>query len=138
MDSAAPKGWDGTFGRICAAAAVLSAVLLVSAARPAEASQRPRDVVAISCTTDMDLCRALVQAMAELAPSHIYRINPDPMPPQAFRLRLDLSDTGRARLHWQEGGHGDVVARTGLTETDLARKLVASSPGLARALGAQR
>lgn len=125
-------------GRISGGAVALCAsVFAMTLSNPAHASQNPRPVVSVSCDSDMELCRALVQALAEIAPRNIYRINPDPMPPQAFDLRLEMSGDQTARLHWQEGGQGTAVTRTGLSETDLARHLVVASPGLARAMGAR-
>lgn len=110
----------------------------MSAPVPAQSSQQPLPVVSVSCDSDMDLCRALVQALAEIAPRRIYRINPDPMPPRSFDLRLDLSGDGAARLFWQTDGQGDAVPRTDLSDTDLARKLVAATPGLVQAMESLR
>ena len=101
---------------------------------PAASDQRPRAVVAVSCDAGRSLCQALVQALAETAPTHNYRLNPDPVPPQAFALSLDLGQPGQAQLRWQEDGAGTPVSRDDLTDTDLARRLVAASPALSRAL----
>lgn len=105
---------------------------------PAGAGQRPFPVVAVHCDATPDLCRALVQALSEMAPTHLYRINPAPAPTDAFELRLDLADDDRAHLRWQGGGTGDPVLRTDQTDTDLAEQLVAASPDLARALRADQ
>jgi len=112
-------------------------VLCAGLAMTAEADQRPFPVVSVSCTEDMVLCRALVQALSEVAPTYIYRINPKPRPPQGFNVYLNLTRDGHAQLRWQETGAGAAIARAGLSETDLARKLVNSSPDLPRALHAK-
>lgn len=117
-------------------AAMLSVcgVLAMTGTLAAASDQRPRAVVAVSCDAGRSLCQALVQALAEDAPTHIYRLNPDPVPPQAFALSLDLDVAGQARLRWQADQIGASVARDGLTDTDLARQLVTASPALPRAL----
>lgn len=100
----------------------------------ADAYQRPRSIVAVACEADRSLCRELVQALSEMAPSHLYRINPTPVPLDTFDLHLDLSEAGLVRLRWQEDGAGALVARAGVSDTELARQLVAASPALADAL----
>lgn len=105
---------------------------------PAGAGQRPFPVVAVQCDAAPALCRALVQALSEMAPTHLYRINPVPAPTDAFALRLDLAEDDHAHLRWQGGGAGQPVLRTGQTDTDLAEQLVAASPDLARALRADQ
>ena len=82
------------------------------------------------------MCQALVQSLAEIAPTYTYRINPDPRPEQAFVLSLDLSDPGYARLRWQGDGAGTQVHMTDAAEPDLAAQLVAASPELVQALRA--
>lgn len=82
------------------------------------------------------MCRALVQALSELAPAHNFRINPLPLPEEAFEVRLDLTGAQEARLLWQDDGAGMAVRRASLSETDLAQQLVRASPDLPRALRA--
>ncbi len=101
---------------------------------PANANQLPRPVVTLACEADNSLCQALVQLLAEIAPSHNYRINPRTQPPQSFQLRLDLDEKGYARLLWQDDGEGDLVARSGLSAQELARRLIDASPSLSSAL----
>ncbi|MEM1150379.1 MAG: hypothetical protein AAGI03_07455 [Pseudomonadota bacterium] len=96
-------------------------------------------VVSVSCGRELDLCRALVQVLAETAPSQIYRINPSPHPPQAFDLRLDVNGQGQARLTWKGGAKaGEAVTRAGMSDTDLSRALLTVSPELKRALRAHQ
>lgn len=97
------------------------------------ASQRAYPVVALTCDADLRLCQALVQALAEKAPSYLYRINPNPRPSEAFDLRLVLGASGAARLVWP-GGAGEPISRNGQAEAEFARHIVASSPALADAL----
>ena len=103
-----------------------------------EARQRPFPVVAVQCDAGRDLCQALVQALSEMAPTHLYRINPSPLPSDAFELRLEQTGDAVAHLRWQDGGAGADVVRTGLSDTDLAARLVAASPNLPRALKAHQ
>lgn len=107
---------------------------LSAAAPPALADQRVRPVVALECAADLSLCRELVQTLAEIAPRSTYRINPSPTPSDAFTLRLEQADDGRAFLTWQEDGTGHPVSVTGLTDPELAARLVAASAGLPDAL----
>lgn len=100
----------------------------------AEADQRRRTVVAVTCEATRSLCHELVQALSEIASSHLYRINPTPVPPDAFELHLDLSSAGQVRLRWQEDAAGPPVPLAGVSDTELARRLVAASPALAAAL----
>ncbi|KAE9629294.1 hypothetical protein [Parasedimentitalea maritima] len=72
------------------------------------------------------LCRALVQAMSELAPSHVYRINPDPEPPRALRLDFEMAPDGTACLSWP-GGKREISRAGGHTDTQIARIIVAKS-----------
>lgn len=99
----------------------------------ASADQCPRAVVAVMCAADRSVCRALVQALSEAAPTFIYRINPEPAPTEAFEVHLVLGDQQHAHLRWH-GGAGMAVYPIGLGETDLAERLVAASPTLPDAL----
>lgn len=111
------------------------ALMLLSAAlSPALADQRARPVVALACAADLSLCRELVQTLAEIAPRSTYRINPSPIPSDAFALRLEQADDGQAFLSWQGDGAGHPVSAAGLSDTELAARLVAASPGLPNAL----
>lgn len=107
---------------------------LVSA--PGSAQQRALPVVAVQCDAELGLCRALVQALAETVPALLYRINPSPIPSQAFKLRLNLDGHEGAHLSWQGGGKGETVTRSSHDHTQLARQLVTASPGLPGALRA--
>lgn len=122
---------------VCNGIALLAVVAVMSVAPRAQSSQRPYPVVALTCGSDLGLCRALVQALSEMDSSHLYRINPTPPPPQAFDLRLELHQNGTAQLSWADGAQGDPVTRAGLSDTDLARTLVAASPALASALASR-
>lgn len=125
------------------AAALFSAlaVLLAVMTHPGEAQvgqpagQRPLAVVSVSCGSDLALCRALIQVLAETAPSQIYRINPKPRPAKAFDLRINQNRQGQAQLVWSGGkGAGEKVARAGMSDLELSRALLKVSPGLPRAL----
>lgn len=94
------------------------------------AGQRALPVVSVSCGSDLALCRALIQVLAEVAPAQIYRINPTPRPPQAFDLQIDLKDQDQAQLTWEGGRHGARVARHGLSDMDFSRALLTHSPDL--------
>lgn len=106
--------------------------------------QRPLAVVSVSCGSDLALCRALIQVLAEAAPSQIYRINPRPRPPQAFDLRINQNGQGQAQLIWSgstkgkesapQNGRSEKVTRSGMSDLDLSRALLEVSPGLSRAL----
>ncbi|MEL7130825.1 MAG: hypothetical protein AAFY06_09710 [Pseudomonadota bacterium] len=100
---------------------------------PSGGQQRPFPVVSVFCGQDQRLCRALVQALSEAAPTFIYRINPEPAPTEAFEVHLVLGDQQHAHLRWH-GGAGMAVYPIGLGETDLAERLVAASPTLPDAL----
>ncbi|MEM8633336.1 MAG: hypothetical protein AAGF33_00010 [Pseudomonadota bacterium] len=123
------------FPRIRRGLVLLGAGLGMSAAAvSAEAQQRPFPVVAVQCDAELALCQALVQALSEMAPMYLYRINPSPLPSDAFALRLERPDDRHAYLSWQNGGAGAPVAWRSLTDTELAAQLVAASPDLPDAL----
>ncbi|WP_299628677.1 hypothetical protein [uncultured Tateyamaria sp.] len=125
--------WAVALRALCLCAAI-GYVGLVAMTPAASANQRQYAVVALTCDADLRLCRALVQVLMQTGPrGHLYRINPDPKPPQAFDLRLETDATGAAHLAWPSG-NGDPVARQGRTEAEFARHIVAASPGLPRAL----
>lgn len=115
------------------AVALFCAGLVVTSDSAAQSGQRPLPVVAVSCGSDLRLCQALVQSLAEKAPSYLYRINPTPRPSAAFDLRLELGTSGDARLVWP-GGAGETISRNGQAETEFARHIVEASPALADAL----
>ncbi|WP_371223666.1 hypothetical protein [Roseovarius sp. 2305UL8-3] len=118
-------------------AAFVGGGLFMNAGPEARASQRPYPVVAVTCDADLRLCQALVQALSEMAPTHLYRINPKPHPPEAFDLRLDISAAGAAQLYWQDN-KGEIVLRDGHNDAEFARHIVKASPGLAEALSGSR
>lgn len=112
-----------------------------AAAQSAQASAQPagqqaRPVVSIFCKDDLGLCRALIQALAETAPAHVYRINPSPNPPQAFDLRIEANGQDQAQLSWSGGAQK--VTRTGLSDAQVSRALLHASPDLLRALQAHQ
>lgn len=123
-------------------AALFCAVLAVSVAMTSPASaqsgQRALPVVSVQCGSDLKLCRALVSVLAEVAPSQIYRINPNPRPPRAFDLKMALNGQGQAQLTWAGGHHGERVARAGMSDMELSRALLNVSPDLMRALRAHQ
>lgn len=97
------------------------------------AGQRQYPVVALSCDADLRLCQALVQALSEMTPTHLYRINPKPIPPRAFDLRLEITTTGAARLRWQDG-LGEIVPGVGHNTAEFAQHIVQASRALVKAL----
>lgn len=102
------------------------------------ASQRPYPVVALSCDANLRLCQAVVQALSETAPSHLYRINPRPTPPEAFALALRVDGAGAAHLEWADGT-GEAVARDGHNDAEFARHIVdKAGSALAEALEGSR
>ena len=114
----------------CALGLGVGVAMTASVPTAAHAEQRVRPVAAITCDADLSLCRALVQALSREAPFYVFRINPRPLPPGAFTIRLDLDGSGQARLHWQDTQSGAAVPSRGLSETELAQKLVQASPAL--------
>lgn len=131
----AKRRWPGALCGLGLSFAVCVA-LVMPQTTPAAANQRQYPVVALTCDTDLNLCRALVQVLSEMTPTHLYRINPKPRPPRAFDLRLDAGLAGSAQsahLTWPTGT-GRRVARGGHTEAEFARHIVKASPGLADAI----
>lgn len=124
---------------LCALGLSLALGLAAMTSLPsAQASQRQYPVVALTCGTDLRLCRALVQALSEMEPTHLYRINPKPHPPQAFAIALDMDADGTARLRWQDGA-GGTVTRGGHNDAEFARHIVKKAgPALAEALKRSR
>ena len=116
--------------------ALLGGLVIMSVVSSATADQHPRGVVALDCPATRPLCQSLVQALSEIAPIHIYRINPEPRPEKAFVVALDFNQADHVRLRWQDGGAGAVVAMADAADTDLVAHLIASSPGLGSALRA--
>ncbi|MEL7252638.1 MAG: hypothetical protein AAFZ04_08995 [Pseudomonadota bacterium] len=96
-------------------------------------TQKPRPVVALTCDADIWLCRAVVQALSEKAPGSVVRINPDPIPDAAFKLRVDATSEA-GHLAW-DTGTGDTVDRSGLDDASFATRLVEEAgPDLESAL----
>ena len=128
----------GTRAGLCAALRAAFFVLFAAAVGlmngPAQADQRIRPVVALECAAKPKFCRSLVQAMAEIAPSAVYRINPDPAPLSAVTVRVTLGPGDSAQLSWS-GGARDVPRPTGHTDAQFAQYIVSKGGNaLAKAL----
>lgn len=93
------------------------------------AQQRPLPVVAVQCEADLGLRRALLQDLAETVPSHLYHINPSPVPTETLKSHLNLAGNDNARLSRQCDGVGETVARSDLSDTHRALRLVVASAG---------
>lgn len=118
------------FGAVCL---VLSFGIFMMISDNVSAKQKPRPVVALTCEGELNLCRAVVQVLAEKAPGRIIRINPNPIPDIAFELRLTATDEA-GYLSWADGS-GDSVTRAGHDDFDFATRMIEqASPGLDAAL----
>lgn len=129
-EDARDRGALGPLGFAVRAVCLLLAVGCV-AMTPAAANQRQYPIVALTCGDDLRLCRALVQSLSDLAPRYLYRINPKPVPPRAFDLRLNVTRVGAVQLRWPGGG-GEPVLRAGQSTSEFARHIVKASPGLVK------
>lgn len=98
------------------------------------AQQRDLLTVSVICNADREVCRALVQSLAELAPEHQYCINPEPKPIKVFQINLEEKPGGFARLIWQQDKKGEFVETNHRAPTDVSRDLIAASPSLLSAL----
>ncbi|MEO0370036.1 MAG: hypothetical protein AAF231_01135 [Pseudomonadota bacterium] len=104
-------------------AMLLAMGVIVTGSNSASAKQKPRPVVALICDADLNLCRAVVQALADMAPGQIYRINPEPIPDQALQLHLH-ADSEIGRLTWGKSD-GVRIVRTEQNNDVFARQIIA-------------
>lgn len=116
------------------AVALFCAVLVMTSHSAAQSGQRPLPLVAVCCGNDLKLCRALVGALAEVAPGAHYHINPKSKLHGVMEVRMEQRPDGTARLHWP-GGTGEIARRDGRDDAAFARRIVTrASPALILAL----
>lgn len=118
------------YSRLCRgggmAVALFCTVFAVTSDSAAQSGQRALPVVSVSCDSDLKLCRALVSALAEVAPSHIYRINPTAAPSDALHLTFETNGSDGARLSWP-GGATSATRQGCRNDVEFARHIVSKA-----------
>lgn len=132
---------------------VLSAMTFLSACQPAlgpsetgrgssptpmadhhRPSAQMRPVVAVRCDKHLQYCRDIVQALSESSPGFVYRINPSPLPPNAFQVTVLRDNDGAGYLEWRSPDEDGANVRSRAATGPAAMVVAQAQPDLARAL----